>query len=363
MTTVSTTTYHVSRDVWEHMLVDIESAETSIDFESYIFVADEIGRRFIERLLHRAHEGVKVRMLLDMVGSFSFYQSDIPAELRRKGIEVLFFNPISLWRIHDTTSYFFRDHRKLLIIDNKIGYTGGVNIAEYMGDWRDVHVRCAGPVAEEMSKTFATMWEHTQKGVYLHQRPRFKKSIPPAFHRDWGVLTNAPRSGERHLYYALIEHIRQAKKYVYLTTPYFVPDNRFVRVLRLAAKRGVDVRLLVPHTVNHLLLTSANNFYFSRLLKSGVNIFRYKGPTLHSKTVVIDDEWVFVGTFNLDSLSFVWNYEVSVRSKDESLITTIRQQFFEDMRSSESTDYKTWHRRWFWQKCQEWCTWPFHKFL
>jgi cardiolipin synthase A/B len=363
MTTVSSTTYRASKEVWEQMLVDISKADRTIDFESYIFAGDEIGRRFIEAFLERARNGVRVR-ILDMAGSFSFYQSEIPAELRRKGIEILFFNPISLWRIHDISANFFRDHRKVLVIDSTISYTGGVNVAEHMAEWRDTHVRLVGPVSEDMQVAFETMWEHTKKGVYLHHRPQRHRAVPKSFHRDWEVVTNAPRVGERHIYHALIDHIRQAKKYVYLTTPYFIPDIRFLRVLRLAQKRGVDVRIILPYKIDHQwLITSANNCYLSTLLRNGVTVYRYRGPIMHSKTAIIDDEWVFVGTFNLDSLSFVWNYEIAVRSKDATLIADVRQHFFDDVRSADLVDYETWKKRWFIFKCQEWMTWPLHKLL
>ncbi len=363
MHTVSTATYAVSSDAWEAMLSDIKIAENSIDFESYIFSADAIGGRFIEAFLERAREGVRVRILLDMVGSFTFYQSGIPEELRQKGIEVIFFNPVSVWRIANLLSNFFRDHRKVLVVDGIVGYTGGVNIADEMADWRDAHVRFQGPVAEELKIAFETMWLHTKKGSYIHRQGRLTTRVPRTFHRDWEVLTNAPRVGERAIYYTLIDHIRQAKKCVYLTTPYFVPDTRLLRVLRLAAKRSVDVRILVPHRVNHLFLTSANNFYFSWLLRAKVKIFRYSGAPLHAKTAVIDDETTLVGTFNLDSLSFVWNYEIAVRSTDPQLVGSMRQHFFENLRMATAINYAEWKRRGVILKLQELLMWPFHGLL
>ena len=150
--------YLNSESAWEAMLLDIANARRTIDMERYIFTCDKIGKRFLDAFIRKAKEGVRVRLLVDMVGSISFYNSTLPQELARVGIEVVFFNPIRLWRTGNFSANFFRNHRKILAIDGKIGYIGGVNIQDDMAHWRDTEARLEGPIVFQMEQIFSRMW-------------------------------------------------------------------------------------------------------------------------------------------------------------------------------------------------------------
>ncbi len=292
-----------------------------------------------------------------MVGSSGFYISSVSEELKKAGIEVYFFNPVSPWRITNFTSNFFRTHKKILIIDGNICHIGGVNIRDDMRFWRDTNVRFTGELVEEARHIFARMIQIIIQKRFLP----FKR--PDVFIKNFAIRTNSPHFRQRFIYNEMIDMIRNAKDHIYLTTPYFVPDLRFFRVLRLAAKRGVDVRLLIPKTSNYLMVDLACQSYFTLLLKSGVKIHLYNHHLLHAKTAVIDDTWATVGSFNLDSLSFLFNYEVNVVSTDQEFAEGVKKQFFEDAKESLVVIPKDWYHRSFIQKILEGCSWPFHKFL
>ena len=161
----------------------------------------------------------------------------------------------------------------------------------------------------------------------------------------------------------MIDVIRNAKYSIYLTTPYFIPDLRLLRVLRLAAKRGVDVRLLVPEFADHFMITSARESYFSLLLKSGIRVYRYRGRMMHAKTAVVDGEWGTIGSFNLDNLSFLFNYEANVVSTDKQFVEAVQSHFFSDIQLAEELKYETWMKRPILQRIRELLTWPFHQIL
>ncbi len=349
--------YSNTQEAWDTMYADCERAKKTIDFEIYIFDVDTIGTRFIELFLKKATEGVRVRLLLDMVGSYPFYISRLPEDLLRAGIEVRFFNPVSPWRLTNFTSNFFRTHQKLLVIDHEIVHTGGVNIRDEMKDWRDSHVRLIGELAEEGGFIFARMWRIASQNKFLP----FRK--PSVYVKNFGFRTNSPHFRQRFIYNELIEAIRNAKKYIYLTTPYFVPDLRLLRVLRLAAKRGVDVRILIPKCSNFRSADLAAQSYFTLLLKSGIKIFRYSDKMLHAKTAVIDRSWGTVGSFNLDSLSLLFNYELNVVSNSEDFAFELQEIFLKDLQNAELVNAQVWYKRSLWRKFLEGVTWPIHKFL
>ncbi len=357
MSDISYRFYTKTADVWEAMLADLEQAKISIDLERYIFSIDAIGTRFVDVLKRKAGEGVRVRLLVDMVGSFGFYLSPVVKELEAAGVKVKFFNPISPWRITTFSSHFFRDHRKILVVDGVIGYVGGTGIDYKTANWRDSEARFEGQICQEFTVLFERLWESTLRDRFL----RFKKTNLYVKHFD--VLSNSPRFGQKFIYRTLIEALRGAKRYVYLTTPYFIPDLRMLRVLRILAKRGVDVRILVPEQSDYAFLDNANRSYFSLMLRSGVRMYLYKPVMLHAKTAVIDDEWSTIGTFNLDNLSFRYNFEISVVSTEVQFIATLKDHYVNDILASRELTKEQWADRPFIQKVREFITWPFHGLL
>lgn len=337
------------------MLSDCRRAVRTIDIERYIFCCDTIGNQFIEVFLRKAREGVRVRIIADMVGSFDFYRSGIVQKLEAAGVEVRFFNPISAWRIDGFTANFFRDHRKIMIVDDAVGYIGGVGIDAKTALWRDTEARLEGVVAGEMSHMFSRMWANAGR-----KKMFFKFKRPTIVARTTNILPNAPRRGQRHVYHAYLDAIRSSARYVYLATPYFIPDIKFLRAVRLAAKRGVDVRLIVPSFSDHAFIDNSTRSYFTLLLTSGVKVYLYKDSMMHAKTAVIDDVWATVGSFNLDNLSFRYNYEANVISTDRQFIEGIRTQFTTDLTYCRRVEYEEWIHRPLMSKIKEFVTWPFH---
>lgn len=336
------------------MLADLRAAKHSISLEQYIFTIDSIGHQFIEILRQKVKEGVNVRIICDAVGSFAFFNSLLPQFLREQGMDVRFFNPISPWRVTNFTANFLRDHRKILIIDNEIAHVGGVGIQEDMALWRDTHMRLTGPIVENIKESFDTMWEGVKLGFYV----RFKKT--ENFVRKFDLLTNSPSIRQRFIYQTLLSSVRNAKSYIYLTTPYFVPDVPLYRALQLAAKRGVDVRIVVPKIADHIFVNHARESYFTLALKAGIKIYVYDPVMMHAKTTIIDDAWAMAGSFNLDSLSFNFNHEANIASFEPVFINELKNHFFHDIKDSKEVKYEDWIRRPIRKKFLELLTWPFH---
>ncbi|MES3004750.1 MAG: phospholipase D-like domain-containing protein [Patescibacteria group bacterium] len=343
---------------WTGMLSACREAKESIDIEQYIFLKDKIGEEFLDIFKEKARSGVRVRILADAVGSYSLNSSVILKELADSGIQVRFFNPISPWRIHTIFSWFFRNHKKVLVVDKKIGFTGGVGVGDHMKTWRDTAARLEGPVVEEMSQAFQEMWNLAEEKDIVIRIKEFRLN---KIKRDF--ITNSPYFKKRFLYYTLMEALRGAKKSIYLTTPYLIPDRRLIRILRLAAVRGVDVKIIVPETIDVLLVATASHSSYSELLRNGVKIFKYRPSILHAKTAIVDNQWGTYGSFNLDSLSFVYNYEANVVTVDTNAVAELMEHFYTDLTHSREITYTEWKRRPFLRKFQEFFIRPVRGFL
>jgi cardiolipin synthase len=350
--------YLNSEDTWRATKEACLNAHKSIDIEQYIFEKDSVGSELIEILMERRKAGVRVRILCDMVGSYSLYSSDVPQILMESGIELRFFNVIKPWRIHNFFSFFFRDHRKLMVVDGIVGFVGGVGFSSEFRLWRDTHLKVIGPITKEIQYAFEEMWNTANQKSFFK---RLKKA--KTFVKGFQFITHSPYLGKRFLYQELITAIRNAHHSVYLTTPYFIPDRRLRRVLRLAAKRGVEVMILTPKISNHIWADYSSHSYYKKLLSSGVKIFQYTGLMLHSKTAVIDHEWATVGSFNLDSLSILYNYEANIVSTKKDFADEVRKYFLEDLEFAEEVHFDSWKNRSTGEKIREILTLPIRRFL
>jgi cardiolipin synthase len=349
--------YLNGKDAWDSMLADCETAEKSIDVEQYIFNLDNIGRRFIEVLKEKREQGIKVRILCDGVGSYSFKNSDELSELTRKGIQVKFFNPVKPWRVGNFSSWFLRDHRKLLIIDKNILHTGGVGIDDRMSDWRDTNVRLEGEVAREACAVFEQVWRAPRR-KFLKFDPKISEET------EFSFLVNSPRYKSRYIYKSLLRAIKNAKNYLYITTPYFVPSIRIFRLLNKAARRGVDVRLLLPESSDVYVADIAAGSYFALALRAGVKVYLYDpNVVLHSKIAICDNNWASVGSANLDNLSMLFNHEGNIISRNSEFIKELRGQFLADLKHSKSLTRSEWKNRSIFRKILEFITWPLHQIL
>lgn len=355
----SWTLYAANEEAWEAMLADCATAKSSIDLEQFIFAADDFGQRLIDVCVERASKGVKVRFLWDAAGSFTVWGSNVANELRDKGIELRFWKTLipSYFKVPNYRSWFLRNHRRTLVIDGKTGYTGSICVRDRMKNWRDTNVRLEGSVVSAMQLAFDRMWARAQGHKPLPHR-RLPRDT------EFAYVTNNPAPGKRHMYRQLVEAVRTARKYIYITTPYFVPPHRLIRVIKLAAHRGVDVRLILPERSDHYpALDLGARAHFKTLLESGVRIFLYEGNVIHSKAIVIDGEWATVGTLNLDNASLLYNYEANLVTTNGKFAEELAAHFVHDMHGSREVIPDEWNSRFFIEKIPEYLIRMVSKFL
>jgi cardiolipin synthase len=367
--------YNDGEDTWQAMIAACEKAEHGIDLEQYIFVNDEIGKKIIDVCVRKAAEGVHVRFLWDAAGSFNLFGSSLVEDLRKKGIDLVFFKTLvpGFFKVPDYRSWFFRDHRKTLIIDGRMGFTGGVGVWEKFRNWRDTHIEIEGPVVADMQMAFDAMWtrathDYADEQERKDERRRNRKMRKILRKTEQGKIgrngsefsyvLNDPLPGKRKLYHAFLDAIRGAHKSVFIVTPYFVPTRRLARVIRLAAHRGVDVRIVIPKASNHPVVDIGARSFFQAMLDSGVKIYLYTGNAedggmIHSKIAVIDERWATLGTLNLDTISLLYNFEANIVSTNREFGSEIVELFWNSVRRSDLVDKNEWKNRLFLLKTPE----------
>ena len=335
------------------MLEAIGEAKREILLEMYWFASDRVGRQFAEALSLRAEAGVKVRVIYDAVGSIQS-ERRMFAELRAAGCEVEEYNPIAPWRAHFHIGVVNnRDHRKLLVVDRKVGFTGGVNLGEEWAPvsaggagWRDDTIRIEGPAAEQMSDIFDYGWLRVVEPQTV-VRPQLRPSV------DTGdgegsrvrVLANHYFRERRAIRQAYLRRIENAQRSVCIANSYFVPDRKIRRVLARAVERGVEVRVIVPGESDVPAVRHAAQSLYGRLLRAGVRLYEWQGSILHSKTAVVDGRWCTVGTYNLDSRSLRFNLEVVAAVEDAAVAGAMEERFHEDLKHTQPVSYEAWRRR------------------
>ncbi len=343
-------TYTENTEAWKAMLIACENATETIDLENFIFEKDELGNHFIEVCTRKASLGVRVRFIWDAAGSFSFFSSSIVEELKNKGIELVFFKTLlpSIFTFHRYRSWYFRNHRRTMIIDGKTGFTGSVSISQRTEKWRDTNVELQGPVVKDMQDEFEKMWARA-KGNKVSEGFAKKNDY------EFQYITNTPLLRKHHLYRTIVEAIRNAKRNIYITTPYFVPTHRIARVLRLAAHRGVSVHILIPEKSDYPIVDLGARTFFHKLLKSGVRIYLYRGSLLHCKTIVIDDDWASVGTLNIDHISLLYNFEANIVTSNRQFVAELDAHFQKDIHNTEYITLEQWNNRYFLEKISTFC--------
>ncbi len=332
------------------MCAAMESAEREILVESYIWRDDATGRGLLQRLAGAAARGVAVKVLADAWGSFGT-RSRFWVEMRRRGIEVRLFHPLfpALWYQP------FRNHRKILAADRSVAFTGGMNIADEYGSshsatgkgpWRDTHARIEGPAAWEMAVVFSEGW-HRARGSRIEHLP-----LEPPAPTGASILVLDSRPGRGHVESAsvLAAIVGAAQRFVWITNAYFAPPRRALAILGDAARRGVDVRLLLPGPTDVPLVRHAGHGFFWDLLRVGVRIFEYRDAVLHAKSLVADEYVSVVGSTNLDFRSFRYNAECNLVILDEGTGRSLARAFEADLERSveilpESRQrVSAWHR-------------------
>jgi len=341
------------------MLEACERAKETIDLEQFIFIDDEIGKSFINICTRKAEQGVKIRFIWDAAGSFSFFGSSIVDDLKKKNIELVFFKTLfpGFFTIHNYRSWYFRNHRRTLVIDGKIGFTGSICVSKRMENWRDTNVRIEGPVVIEMGKKFDRMWDRA------HNRRVSRIGPDNHRHNEFEYIANTPFPRNKKLYNRTIESIRNAKKSIYITTPYFVPTHRFSKVLRLAMHRGVDIRIIIPERSDYPIVDLGARTFFHSMLKAGIKIYLYQKSMLHSKTIIIDECWSSIGTMNIDNISLLYNFEANIITTNSRFAEELTAHFNQDIKNSKEITYSDWKRRFFVEKIASFFVKIFRDFL
>jgi cardiolipin synthase len=330
-------------DAFEAMGTTIDAAREEVLVESYILKDDSTGRAFLDVVGRAAARGVAVRVLADAWGSFTTRRS-FWKEMKRRGVEARLFNPLFPHLLFQP----FRDHRKILVVDRRVAFTGGMNIADEYGSgvgsstgpWRDTHVRVAGPAAWELAVVFSEAWRRA--GGRLDFDPL---SPPTTEGASILVLDSRPDRGHEETASVLAAIVGAAREKVWITNAYFAPRARAVRILAQAVLRGVDVCLLLPGRSDVPLVRHAGHGYFRALLRLGVRVFEYGDAILHAKTLVADDFVSVVGSTNLDFRSFHFNAEANLVILDAAAGSTFARAFRDDLTRSKEIEQDAWSRR------------------
>ncbi len=327
------------------MLSAIDSAKRQVLLEMYWFDSDHVGRMFAEALLKAAARGVEVRVIYDAIGSLDA-DGAMFDELMAGGVKVLEFNPILPWRKRFRWARVSRrDHRKILVVDGCVGFTGGINIAapwwpddDSVEPWRDDMVRVEGPAVEGFVHLFENSWR-TESGEELALfEPDLVGDLRMPEDRPVSVLGEAYFRNRQQIANAYLANMRTAERRIWITNSYFVPDRPVVKALIGAAQRGVDVRVLLPGEIDVKIVRYASQAVWGKLMRAGVKIYEWSGNVLHAKTAVIDGAWCTIGTFNLDHLSVFSNLEVNLSVRDPEFGEALEHSFLSDLeRSREIT--------------------------
>ena len=340
------------------MYAAIRAARDHINLETYIFADDEVGRQLADILIDKQTHGVQVNVIYDSVGSLSTPESLFKG-MADHGINVVQFNPVNPLEAKRGWDVNRRDHRKLLIVDGRVAFTGGVNYSTvYSGGsfghpsrrpasrgipWRDTHVRIEGPVVAEFQKLFLQTW-NAQKGPRLSGR-RYFPAIGENGTQIVRAIGTAPDTRPNLLYGTLISAISHAEYSVHLANAYFVPDPQLVRTLQDAAKRGVDVKLLLPSQTDFWAPLYAGRSQYHELLQAGVKIYERRASLLHAKTGVVDSVWSTVGSSNLDWRSFLHNDELDAVVLGPEFGAEMEMAFNRDLAESTQIELVAWNRR------------------
>jgi cardiolipin synthase len=353
-------------DTMTAMIAAIQQAKSTINFETYIFDRDQLGLRFADLLIEKQHAGVQVNIIYDSVGSIGT-PTEFFERMRAAGIKLIEFNPVNPLKRFGRWQLNHRDHRKILVVDGKIGFTGGVNIsaayansslfrarrrpgADAIG-WRDTHVQIEGPAVASLQLLFLQTWG-TQQAEDLPDLDYFPK-LESAGDKTVHVLGSQP-DHDYSLYKAYILAIQQARRSIHITTPYFIPDRQLVEALVAAARRGVEVSLILPSVTDIGLVYHAGQSFYTQLLSAGVHIYQLQLAVLHAKTAVIDGSWSTVGSANMDIRSFLHNYEANVIVIDDQFGREMEKAFREDIRGSSQITLEQWRQRSLSERIKEW---------
>ncbi|GAA1409478.1 MULTISPECIES: phospholipase D-like domain-containing protein [Oerskovia] len=335
----STTIFTYGDDLYREMLAAIRGAKRRIMLETYIWKGDELGKEFKDALVEATERGVEVFVIYDgfanLVVPREFLTFPAPIHVIRYPV----FRPgVLVLNVRKSG----RDHRKILVVDDEIGFVGGYNIgAMYATQWRDTHIRLAGPSTWELRNAFVDFWNSNRKPG----QPRLED--PGS--RLWLPELRAARNAPAHLVFPIrgiyLDAIDRASDHIYITQAYFIPDREILDALLMAAQRGVDVRVLVPERSNHVVADWLSKGLYTTLLRGGVTIWLYKDAMVHAKTATIDGRWTTIGTANIDRLSLTGNYEVNLEIVDAGIAAQMEKVYDVDLSNCRELTLDEWSGR------------------
>ncbi len=354
-------------DTYPAMLEALRGAKHTISLETYILASDETGDRFKEVLIERAKAGVEVRVLYDAVGSFALSGAFV-AELRDNGVEVVDFNPIAPWRRKFRLSH--RDHRKIIVVDNEVAFTGGLNIGNDYASveqggagWHDMHCRVTGPIVIDLARMFRRTW--------LRAGGKYFKPLPPASNfsaQSTGssfvrLLDNTRRRQRATVRRAFAHIIRAAREQIWIQNAYFLPDRGLRRSLARAVRRGIDVQIIVPGRSDVRIIEWASLYAMRALARQGVKIMRWRGVMMHAKTAVVDGVWSTIGSYNFDAMSRFNNLEVTVEILDPAVATALTTNFRTSVANCDPYTNQAWLDLPWYTKAMAWLCFRLRRFL
>ena len=341
--------YASSKEAWNAMYKTIGQAKKSIYWEMYTFADDEAGKEFFDLLEKKSLEGLDVKLIVDSWGTFWFPKKRRQS-LKAAGVDILFFQERKRRYRGMWLRLISRTHRKILVVDEQVGFIGGVNVQKNMEAWLDIHVKIEGKVVRSLLRSFAKMYiicggaKENVRHLMKYQFRLFKDKIEfvydDAHSRD---------SMTRQKY---IEAFLKAREHIILFSPYYIPDKDFLKALWNARKRGVRIDLLIPFRTDLRLVTYAAYFLFDLMQKFGVKIFLVK-QMMHGKGIVVDDDWAMVGSSNLEHTSFYDSYEANVKIKDREFVKNVKEKLETWMKDAGELKQEDWQKRGAWHRLKE----------
>lgn len=332
------------KSTFEAIFNALENAQKQIHLLYYIFEEGELADRLIALFEQKIEQGVKVRMIYDGIGSFSLSRK-YRNKLIAIGVEVFPFLPFKFGRFLSSLNY--RNHRKIIVVDGRVAFTGGINISDKylkgdpeLGNWHDMHLRLEGPSACHLDYIFAKDWSLVSQQTIAPLIPAFSQEDDTAT-AITQIVSGGPDDDFPALEQTYYSIINKAKEYIYITNPYIIPGHALMQALQTAALSGVDVRLLVSENADNTIVSWCVRSYFEPLLKTGIKIYLFPDGFLHSKMLVSDDGIATIGTANLDDRSFEQNYEVNAIIYNQQFAQLLKKDFLADSRKSKTLNYES----------------------
>lgn len=340
--------FHNGKDVYHSIYQDLKAAKKFIHFQYYILEDGEVAEKVTEILVDKSKEGLEVVLLLDGLGSRKLSEKYLQ-RMKDSGVEVLLFRPVRFPNLANKINN--RNHRKIVVIDGEIGYTGGINMADkYLVDygeegfWRDTHLRIHGDSVKMLEAIFLVDRFSLTKHIYDDLGPYFPPvATLPGSHIQ--IASSSPESGSANILHAFFTAINTAKKSIRLVSPYFIPDESLLMALKTAASGGVKVEIILPGIVDSYFVQYSARSYVQQLLFNDIHVYFYEKGFVHAKILLIDDLLSIIGTANFDYRSFYQNFEISALLYDQATTQELIEQFEKDKSDSEKLNLRAWRRR------------------